>query len=43
MRTKAAQSGYGAPEYDAHIADQPIIDTLRAEVDRLAALTGSTA
>jgi hypothetical protein len=30
-------------DYDADIAEQPVIDTLRAELDRLAGLTGSRA
>jgi hypothetical protein len=42
-RANAQRSVYCAAEYDAHNADQPVIGTLRAEVDRLAALTGSTA
>ena len=42
-RRNAAPSARLAAAYDTYIADQPVIDTLRAEVDRLAALTGSRA
>lgn len=39
----AALSPRLAAAYDADIADRPVIATLRTEVNRLAALTGSSA